>query len=107
MSEDINPEPRVDPPVYAKPEAPKVVGYCRACGKPLDEVSVRNAHGTIYCEEHIPVQQQPVPPISMPAAAGVSSDASAYASPYTAPVPPPVANHDASPGLAFVLGLIP
>lgn len=80
---------------------PKVVGYCRACGKPLDETNVRNAHGTIYCEEHVPMQQT-VPPIPMPAAAE-----SPYASPYTAPVPPPMANHDASPGLAFVLGLIP
>jgi Domain of unknown function (DUF5668) len=85
------------------PDAPKVVGYCRACGKPLDELSVRNAHGTIYCEEHIPMQQQTVPPISIPAAAPESP----YASPYTAAVPPPIANHDASPGLAFILGLIP
>jgi hypothetical protein len=80
---------------------PKIVGYCRACGKPLDETNVRSAHGTIYCEEHIPMQQQTVPPI--PAAAPESP----YASPYTAPVPPHIANQDASPGLAFVLGLIP
>jgi len=81
-------------------ETPKIVGYCRACGKPLDESTVRTSHGTIYCEDHIPMQQpQTVPPI--PAAE------SPYASPYTAPVPPSVANHDASPGLAFVLGLIP
>jgi hypothetical protein len=91
------------PEVTLEPEAhkasPKVVGYCRACGKPLDETNVRNAHGTIYCEEHIPMTQTapPIPP--MPE--------STYASPYTAAVPPPVANHDASPGLAFVLGLIP
>jgi TM2 domain-containing membrane protein YozV len=83
-------------------DAPKVVGYCRACGKPLDEISVRNAHGTIYCEEHIPMTPT-APPLSIPAAAPES----AYASPYTAAVPPPIANHDASPGLAFILGLIP
>ncbi len=46
-------------------------------------------------------QAQTVPPI--PAAAPESP----YASPYTAPVPPPIANHDVSPGLAFILGLIP
>jgi cell wall-active antibiotic response 4TMS protein YvqF len=90
-------------PVEPQPETPKIVGYCRSCGKPLDELSVRNAHGTIYCEEHIPMQQQTVPPIPIPAAAPESP----YASPYTAPVPPPIANHDASPGLAFILGLIP
>lgn len=89
-------------PEEPKPEetpkaSPKVVGYCRTCGKPLDETNVRNAHGTIYCEEHVPMQQQTVPPIPE----------SPYASPYTAPVPPPIAHQDTSPGLAFVLGLIP
>jgi len=93
------PKPEAAPEPEAPKASPRVVGYCRACGKPLDETNVRNAHGTIYCEEHIPVQQT-VPPIpAMPE--------SPYTSPYTAPVPPPGANHDASPGLAFVLGLIP
>ena len=46
---------------------------------------------------------QTVPPIPIPAAAPESP----YTSPYTAAVPPPHANQDASPGLAFVLGLIP
>jgi hypothetical protein len=100
--ENPYPEPHDAPPEVSKPEAPKVVGYCRACGKPLDELSVRNANGTIYCEEHIPMQQQTFPPIPIPAAAPESP----YTSPYAA-VPPPVANHDASPGLAFILGLIP
>jgi hypothetical protein len=98
-----NPELHPEPPEVVIPEAPKIVGYCRACGKPLDELSVRNANGTIYCEEHIPMQQQTVPPIPIAAAAPESP----YTSPYTAAVPPPVANHDASPGLAFILGLIP
>jgi len=97
LTPDINPDPHETPP----PEAPKIVGYCRACGKALDESSVRNAHGTIFCEEHIPMTQT-APPI--PAAAAPESP---YASPYTAAVPPPIANHEASPGLAFILGLIP
>jgi hypothetical protein len=105
MSEDVNPDPQDVKPEIPKPEAPKVVGYCRACGKPLDDASVRNAHGTIYCEEHIPMQQQTVPP--MPAAAPESPYTSPYTAPYSAAVPPPIVNHDASPGLAFVLGLIP
>lgn len=50
-------------------------------------------------------QPQTVPP--MPQASAVRMDASPYASPYTAPVPPPIAHQEASPGLAFVLGLIP
>src|SRR5271166_4593181 len=91
----MNPE---EPKPEETPKAsPKVVGYCRACGKPLDETHVRNAHGTIYCEEHVPMTQT-VPPIPIPAEPE---------SPYTAKASPPVANHDASPGLAFVLGLIP
>ena len=70
----------------------KVVGYCRACGKALEETTVRNAHGTIYCAEHVPAESTPAtePP-----------------SPYTATVPPPLANAAVSPGLAFLLGMIP
>ena len=85
------------------PEAPPsipsetpIVGYCRACGKALDAATVRNAHGTIYCAEHLP----PDPPPSTTAE-------SPYASPYTTATPPPVPNSDVSPGVAFVLGLIP
>jgi hypothetical protein len=73
-------EPKDDP----APAAPKVVGYCRACGKPLDEITVRNAHGTIYCQEHIPMQQQTVPPMPIPA--GPAPEPS-YASPYSAAAP--------------------
>jgi hypothetical protein len=91
------PKPEATPQPEAPKASPAVVGYCRACGKPLDQTSVRNAHGTIYCEEHIPMTQT-VPPIPIPAEPE---------SPYTAKASPPVANHEASPGLAFVLGLIP
>jgi hypothetical protein len=79
----------------------KIVGFCRQCGKPLDESSVRSAHGTIYCQEHVPMttdNPQMVPPV----------DASPYANPYTAPTaPPPIPTGEISPGLAFGLGLIP
>jgi hypothetical protein len=98
--EPESPRPETPPEAHTPPDTPKIVGYCRACGKPLDETTVRNSHGTIYCEEHIPVQHQTVPPIP--------TAESPYASPYTAAAPPPpIVNHDASPGLAFVLGLIP
>jgi hypothetical protein len=94
---------------------PKVVGYCRQCGKALDETNVRSAHGTIYCEEHVPM----TPPMSMPNPETVPPmDASSYANPYTAPTAPPpmpgaqsyagqVSPSQVSPGLAFGLGLIP
>src|SRR5579871_2385311 len=78
---------------------PKIVGYCRACGKALDETSVRQANGTIYCPEHVP------------AAANQIHESTASpvieSSPYTSTMPPPLPQRDVSPGLAFVLGLIP
>jgi len=92
------PKPEVTPQPETPKASPAVVGYCRACGKPLDETNVRNAHGTIYCQEHVPMQQQTVPPIPIP---------TEPESPYTAKISPPAAHHEASPGLAFVLGLIP
>jgi hypothetical protein len=74
-----------------QPNTP-VVGYCRACGIALTQSSVRYAQGTIYCEEHAP------------AGAPAAPEA---ASPYTAPAPPPAGDTSASPGLAFLLGMIP
>jgi hypothetical protein len=94
----------------------KIVGYCRACGKALDESSVRAAHGTIYCEEHLPMTPSATSPLAsvsadaptpqLPAAPPPIAD-SPYASPYTTTTPPAGPHSDASPGLAFVLGLIP
>lgn len=77
---------------------PKTVGYCRACGKALDETSVRSASGTIYCEEHLPKMTTP-PPIT------AVVEPSPYTAPYT--TPPPVPQSSVSPGLAFLLGFIP
>src|SRR5260370_229204 len=75
--------------------------YCRACGKALCESCQRMAQGVIYCQDHVPVA----------AGAPAAAAGSPYASPYTAPAPapPPLAAADtsASPGLAFLLGLIP
>lgn len=68
-------------------ETPKpITAYCRVCGKALTEEEARPAQGTIFCAEHAPetgqaTARQAAPP--PPSAAGVS------------------------PGLAFVLGLIP
>jgi hypothetical protein len=89
----------------------KIVGYCRACGKALDEASVRAAHGTIYCEEHLPM----TPSATTATASGnvaatpplLPGPPDTSDSPYTSKVPPAMPHSDASPGLAFVLGLIP
>jgi hypothetical protein len=77
----------------------KVVGSCRTCGKALDEASARPVAGAIYCEEHVPAAHVPT--------------AAPEPSPYTAPPyhasPPPLpgSHSNTSPGLAFLLGLIP
>ena len=70
------------------PETP-AVAYCRVCGKPLAPADQRLAGGTVYCQDHVPA----TPP---------------GPSPYTAPPPTPASpGGDVSPGLAFLLGLIP
>ncbi|MGD0296517.1 MAG: DUF5668 domain-containing protein [Bryobacteraceae bacterium] len=79
------------------PDTP-AIAYCRACGKALCEGCRRTFDGTIYCEEHVPV---PAPASAAPPPPGAGY------SPYTAPMPPPIADPGASPGLAFLLGLIP
>jgi len=81
------------------PDLP-AIAYCRACGKPLCEACRVSAGGTVYCQEHAPVAAPPGGP-------------AAESSPYTAPAPVPVSargpipDTGASPGLAFLLGLIP
>ena len=89
------------------PEAP-AVAFCRTCGKPLCQVCQRPAQGTIFCEEHVTATapaaspaattSAPPPPPPPPPPGGYSP----YTSPYTANSDP-----GASPGLAFLLGLIP
>jgi hypothetical protein len=72
--------------------------YCRSCGKPVCDECRRDAFGTVYCAEHVPV------PAGGPAAPPPSA-------PGPGPMPPPplpqYAYPDVSPGLAFFLGWIP
>ncbi len=80
----------------------RIVGYCRTCGVGLDEANVRMANGTIYCADHVPVADA-----TSNSNGQQQTYQSAYAhSPYTAPTPPPGVS-DASPGTAFLLGMIP
>jgi TM2 domain-containing membrane protein YozV len=109
--------------------------YCRTCGKPLCAACKREAEGTVFCAEHVPVSADTTvmgipstgdaaPPPSgqyAGANAGPSGGASAppdvtaaYASPYTSPYtsatpyPPTGVRKDGpSPALALILGLIP
>jgi hypothetical protein len=110
---------------------PKVIGYCRECGKALLEgAGVHSEVGAIYCDVHRPgartieypnlAAPQPAPWTAAPQTdwnaawnnpqAGWTAGPTA-ASPYHAsqPLLPPSSplHRGASPGLAFVLGLIP
>jgi TM2 domain-containing membrane protein YozV len=113
------------------PDIP-AVAYCRTCGKALCEACQCTAQGTVYCAEHLPVVAGPVPanapaPQAQPRPSGYTPQMSVpplphlgtappwtgpsapAASPYPVPGAVPYTAPDAgsSPGLAFVLGLIP
>ena len=108
-------EPGQAPPQTGAPEgAPTpgvTVGYCRACGKALDAKTVRAAQGTIFCAEHVP-GGGPASSEGSTGTGGTFADSpytsAAYSnSAYPNSTPPPLPNYDVSPGLAFLLGLIP
>lgn len=94
---DILVPPPVDPGVFDAPQQPPPLppppptGYCRQCGIGLDASSARRVDGFLYCSSHAPRPATPPPPPPN--------------SPYHA-APPPM-NNDVSPGVAFILGLIP
>ncbi len=93
-------------------------GFCRTCGKPLCQSCQHPAQGTIFCEEHSPVTAN-----SFGSTGPSQSTGAQHAPPPFPPPPPPppgpgVADNPyvygpgaaatrVSPGLAFVLGLIP
>jgi len=81
---------------YQHAESP-AVAFCRSCGRPLCSVCQRVEEGTVYCDEHAP---------SM-AYAGGGAAANPYMAPPPPPPPTPVTPIQTSPGLAFLLGLIP
>src|SRR5579863_6425098 len=91
----------------------RIIGYCRMCGKALEEHAAAAADGTLYCAEHAP---------QAPASSNVEASAEASApvqqgppplysapSPYAPSQPPPLpkADQSVSPPLAFMLGFIP
>lgn len=81
------------------------VAFCRSCGKALCPACERPSQGTIFCAEHVPVAAGT--PAS--SASAIGPDPNPYSA-YAPPVPTPVvkpADTGASPGLAFLLGLIP
>ena len=93
--------PPADPPPAA---APPIVSYCRVCGCGLTAAQAISVQGVVYCPDHAPgtqtaYGQPPYPPPPVGAASGFRP---------AEPQSPYLASADsASPGLAFLLGLIP
>lgn len=77
--------------------------FCRSCGRPICSLCQRSAEGTVFCPEHAPAAYADP-------SASYAKPAEAYSS---APPNPYVQNPNlgtpiqTSPGLAFLLGLIP
>ena len=91
------------------PDQP-AVAFCRNCGKSLCVSCQQPAQGTIFCQEHFPAEQRPAAGASPYATAVPPPGASPYAapaSPYQQGPNPYTTNPGVSPGLAFLLGLIP
>ncbi|MDZ7638190.1 MAG: DUF5668 domain-containing protein [Bryobacterales bacterium] len=85
------------------PAQPLIVNYCRVCGRGLTAAETAHVQGAVYCPEHAPRMQPgygqaPYPP---PPAGAQGYRAPEGPSPYSVPM------GSASPGLAFLLGLIP
>ena len=97
------------------PEA-AVAAYCRTCGKPLCVDCKREAEGTVFCADHVPVpafipEAPAAPPYTGPAQSAFAGAVpptvtGPYASPYTAPAAPANSRGN-SPLLALFLGFIP
>src|SRR5215813_7285411 len=82
-------------PVNDSPQP--ITAYCRTCGKGLTPDAVINHMGTVYCAEHAPAADAPPPqpPKQEPASGFVFN------------IKGQPVDSSASPGLAFLLGLIP
>ena len=84
----------------------RIIGYCRMCGKALEESDATAAEGTLYCAEHAP--QATAPDRAGAAPPPYTAPPFQAASPYASQPPPlPRADPHVSPGLAFGLGFIP
>jgi len=104
---------------YLHPET-EAVAYCRSCGRALCENCRRTFEGTVFCEEHLPVNAAGSGATSQAGAGqagtwqtGAGQSFTGY-NPYaqttvpgggTAPMQTPP--FQTSPGLAFLLGCIP
>lgn len=96
------PRAATDPP---PPSTQPIVNYCRVCGCGLTAAHAVAVQGVVYCPEHAPRMQTPhgQPPAYPPPPSGSPTG---YR-PSEPPSPYLGISESASPGLAFLLGLIP
>jgi hypothetical protein len=78
---------------YLHPDTP-AAAFCRSCGRPLCTACERPSEGTVFCQEHAPARAAFTFSRSRP---------DPGPNPYSQPSKPV----ETSPGLAFLLGLIP
>lgn len=85
---------------YQHPSLP-AAAFCRTCGRGLCTECQRSADGTVFCQEHLPAAYTYAAPPFTPPPDPASN-------PYfQAPPAAAAAEVETSPGLAFILGLIP
>jgi hypothetical protein len=87
----------------------RIIGYCRMCGKALEETDAAASEGTLYCAEHAPQAHAAASAGATPPPLQEEAPPFHAASPYAPSQPPPLPRTDqsVSPPLAFVLGFIP
>ena len=86
------------------------VGYCRNCGKALCSACVRPVRDVLYCEDCLAtVMGLPAPAPALPPAPTSAPPGGAVFAPSAYPLPaaPVTGRGRTSPGIAFMLGLIP
>ena len=77
------------------------LAYCRSCGKQLQPEDQKIVNGTVYCADHVPAASAPDSPWTAPPPSAPSFSPGGPANGFSP-------NGSAiSPGLAFILGLIP
>ncbi len=97
---------------YQHPDV-SATAFCRSCGRALCANCQYPAEGTVFCYEHAPASAYAPPPPSYPPTPPYPPDlpytppSGQPPNPYTSPIPPPPPVMHTSPGLAFLLGLIP
>jgi hypothetical protein len=87
----------------------RIIGYCRMCGKALEESDATASEGTLYCAEHAPQAHAAASAGATPPPLQQEAPPFHAGSPYAPSQPPPLPRTDehVSPPLAFVLGFIP